>query len=357
MPVSDMLPMFGAFLAAVLAAGGIIALVAFVLQRGGTAAAPAPLRDDAVFLFQDGLLADATPAARRMITAIRSETPDLRVVAGHLSRRFPGLRERLLATGQQGDGLSPDTITGRDGSELLHIEPGHGHLRLVIDHVATTAATVDQSRIAALEEEVDVLRSIAEDAPQPIWQQEADGTLIWANRAYLALADRLSPPGPRDDPLWPAHPVMPTIYPLAETGATTVTRVQVAVPGLVEPLTYEVTSVRRTQATVHFAVDASNIVAAEQGRQRFIQTLTRTFAHLSAGLAIFDRERRLVLFNPAFLDLTTLPAIFLSQRPSVGEVLVRLRDLQMLPEPKNYIGWRDRVAALEAAAAHTCRRH
>jgi len=50
-------------------------------------------------------------------------------------------------------------------------------------------------------------------------------------------------------------------------------------------------------------------------QRNFVQTLTKTFAQLSIGLAIFNRERQLVLFNPALIDLTALPADFLTGRP------------------------------------------
>jgi PAS domain-containing protein len=353
MSVPGLLSSFGAALLAVMLAGAIIMSLSQMMRRRayGTAAATPPGDDAAaVLLFHGSMLADATPAGRRMIAAIRSDDPGLAVVAGHLARRFPGLRERLRSIEQRGDSASREVVEAGDGSERMHIDAGHGHIRLSVVPAAGTAAPPDPARVAQLEEELHTLRSLAEDAPQLIWQQDRDGNLIWANRAYLALADRIFPRSHGDDPLWPASPVMPSVGPMTEDGATFVTRVQVELPGLVEPQTYEVTSVSRGQRTVHFAVDASNIIAAEEGRQKFIQTLTKTFAHLSAGLAIFDRERRLVLFNPAFVDLTTLPPLFLSQRPSVGEVLDRLRDLHMLPEPRNYSSWRDRVAALEAAA-------
>lgn len=354
MSVLGLLPIVGAVTAAVLMAGAIIALLARVLQAapaGGVAGSGPPQKGaGAVLLFQAGILVDATPAARQMIASIRSDAPSLAIVAGHLSRRFPTLRDHLRAVEEQGDTTTSETISSSDGDDRLHIDSGHGHLRLTIERLLAESPPPDPARIAAMEEELQTLRSLAEDAPQLIWQQADDGSLTWANRAYLALADRLAPPGHADDPLWPARPILPAVKPVAEDGGTVVTRVQVDLPGLVEPQWYEVTSTRRSTHTVHFAVDASNIIAAEQGRQKFIQTLTKTFAHLSAGLVIFDRDRRLVLFNPAFLDLTALPAPFLSQRPTVGEVLDRLRDLNMLPEPKNYSTWRDRVAALEAEA-------
>ena len=81
-----------------------------------------------------------------------------------------------------------------------------------------------------------------------------------------------------------------------------------------------------------------------------MQPLTKTFAQLSIGLATFDRQRQLALFNPALIDLTSLPAEFLSARPNLLSFFDRLRDRQMMPEPKNYRSWRDQITDLVAAA-------
>jgi PAS domain-containing protein len=351
MSLQGLVPVIATISGAVLAAGLIIAFLSRILRppAGAAGSGPQTVSEGTVFLFQGGTLADATPAARQLIATIRSDAPPLSTVAGQLARRFPDLRDALHRIEEDGKTSATFSVNSADNTDRLLVEAASGHIRITLDR-GPVPANADPARLAAMEDELRILRSVAEDAPQLIWQQDDDATLVWANRAYLALADRLSSRGHSDDPLWPACPIIPDIRPVPDGGGTVVTRVPVAFPSLVEPQWYEVTSVRRGQTTVHFAVDASNIIAAEQGRQKFIQTLTKTFAHLSSGLAIYDRDRRLVLFNPAFLDLTTLPATFLSQRPSVGEVLDRLRDLQMLPEPKDYSSWRDRVAALEAAA-------
>lgn len=351
MSVQGLVPVVATIAGAVLAASAIIAFLSRILRPspGAAGSGPPPVSDGTVFLFDDGILVDATPAARQVIAPLRSDAPPLATVAGQLSRRFPGLRDALRRIEERGDPTATVTVPSTDNADRILLAAAGPRLRLTLDR-GHAPLPADPARLAAMEDELRILRSVAEDAPQLIWQQDDESTLVWANRAYLALADRLSARGQGNDPLWPARPIIPEVRPVAESGATIVTRVPVALPGLVEPQWYEVTSVRRGDTTVHFAVDASNIIAAEQGRQKFIQTLTKTFAHLSSGLAIFDRDRRLVLFNPAFLDLTTLSATFLSQRPSVGEVLDRLRDLQMLPEPKNYSSWRDRVTALEAEA-------
>lgn len=77
-----------------------------------------------------------------------------------------------------------------------------------------------------------------------------------------------------------------------------------------------------------------------------LQTLTKTFAHLSVGIAIFDKEGRMVLFNPALMDLSGLPIELLSKRPRLFDFFDQLRTQSVLPEPKDYAKWRDQFTNL-----------
>ena len=94
------------------------------------------------------------------------------------------------------------------------------------------------------------------------------------------------------------------------------------------------------------AVNVDGLIAAETAQRKFVQTLAKTFAQLSTGLAIFDRNRRLVLFNPALIDLTSLPPHFLSAQPNLQSFFDRLRDNRIMPEPKDYSSWRRQIADL-----------
>ncbi len=79
--------------------------------------------------------------------------------------------------------------------------------------------------------------------------------------------------------------------------------------------------------------------AAAQG-SGLLQTLTKTFAHLSVGIAIFDKEGRMVLYNPALMELSGLPIELLSKRPRLFDFFDQLRTEGILPEPKDYSKWR-----------------
>lgn len=345
----ELLVRIGLLLAASIAGAALIlAALSRLLNRTPAPSdqAGAVLRP-AVFVFEDGMLCDPSDEAQRLLRHQSLAENDLAAIVANLSRGFPDLGDRLNALGQEGSLRIPGIAPGAQ----IRLDAWDGFLRLEIcDQRATGDDLILALERDALEDEVATLRSIAEDAPQPIWKVDARGDLVWANRAYLGLADKLRPTQAGRDPLWPTTAVFADLQPLPDGRDSLVQRAALHLPDVSSPLWFEVTTVRRGAALVHFAVDATGMIAAEAGRQTFIQTLTKTFAHLPIGLAIFDRDRRLALFNPAFLDLTGLPVTFLSSRPLVQTFLDRLRDRNMLPEPKNYTTWRDQVAALEAAA-------
>ena len=307
---------------------------------------PQPPARRAVFLFEGGHLVDASPAARRLLPRSGGGEPDLAAVLALLSRSFGAdLAPRIAALPPGGRLVIPAT----GGADVLEASDDRGALRITLRLEGEGAALVERLSLESACEELALLRGIAEDAPQPIWALGPGGAVVWANRAYLALAD-LARGAASSDPdsgqPWPTTPVI-----AGPTDPAPSRRVALPLPGREAPMWLDVTTVQRGALSLSFATDVGDLVQAESARVHFVQALAKTFAHLSTGLAIFDRQRRLVLFNPAFGDLTGLPIAFLSARPLVHTVLDRLREAKILPEPRDYASWREEVAALEAAAA------
>jgi len=100
------------------------------------------------------------------------------------------------------------------------------------------------------------------------------------------------------------------------------------------------------------ATNAARLIESEQELQRFIQTLTETFAHLPIGLAIFDKRRDLVMFNPALEKLLDLPAEWLARRPSLMSFLDRLRNEGIMPEPQDFQSIRQEFKELESGSVN-----
>jgi len=175
-----------------------------------------------------------------------------------------------------------------------------------------------------------------ESAPCAICGIDTGGEILWRNAAFRAFSDesaaRLVATATHDRP--------PRDGPLALRD-----------PATGQDRHFDLTVTGTDGHRILYASDVTGLVRADAMRSSFIQTLTKTFADLATGLAVFDRDRRLVLFNPAMIDLTGLPAEFLSARPGLMEFFGRLRDRQVLPEPKDYASWRARINGIIETAA------
>ena len=101
-------------------------------------------------------------------------------------------------------------------------------------------------------------------------------------------------------------------------------------------------------AVVGIALDVTELAAAEAKLQQHMEAQTDTLDRLATAVAVFDREQRLAFYNSAFIRLWGLPEEWLKLRPTDSEILDRLRELQRLPEQRNYQGWkRERLGAYD----------
>ncbi|WP_245882570.1 PAS-domain containing protein [Yoonia sediminilitoris] len=301
-----------------------------------------------VFLFQDRQLIDATPEALAMITPHLDRHSHFEATLHVLGPHFPKLRETLAR-----DKIEYQRINDGGAENLwVDIQKSDGLLRLSLAAQSEdgTSGVTDVIERDIRMSELQLLRDFTQNTPQLFWQDDETGKLIWANHAYLTFCDKLLPDRQDENQIWPSEPLLPDLHESAISKTPSIRRLSVTLPDRKAEQWFDVTSMRRNDGFIHFASDANAIVRADQERRNFVQTLTKTFAQLSIGIAIFDKRRQLAMFNPALLDMTGLPIGLLSARPTVDAVLDRLRESRMLPEPKDYSSWRDQFTALEQAA-------
>lgn len=94
----------------------------------------------------------------------------------------------------------------------------------------------------------------------------------------------------------------------------------------------------------------SENIKPKTSSDRFIQTMSATFAHLQIGIAVFDRQNELSLFNPALSQHLGLRPEWLLKKPNLLGFLDKLRDTHILPEPKDYTSWRKAFFKIERSA-------
>lgn len=351
MPISLGVQLFLIFTVALIAAA-IISFHLDQLRRGSRTGASAMLEDGGgrtVFLFDDGTLVDASSSAQDLLTGRQGETSDWDHLMSVLSSHFPDIKSEMAAIG--GSGRKRLAAPNSAGLELkVDAWDGMMRLALVSKEDVDSETWVEQLRLSALAAEAQTLRGIAESSPNLIWIEGPDHQILWANRSYLALADNVSGHDADQPRPWPPRQLFEGQTVNREDAQPAKARLPLQTDTNGAAQWFDVTSAWRDGKMIHFASDCTSIVQAESAQRSFVETMGKTFAQLSIGLMIFDKQRRLMTFNPAATDLTGLPFDFLSARPVLTTVLDRLREAQMLPEPKDYSSWREEIAALESAA-------
>jgi PAS domain-containing protein len=91
----------------------------------------------------------------------------------------------------------------------------------------------------------------------------------------------------------------------------------------------------RSDATKLLALE-SELAASDAALRRLTDTLSTTFAHLSGGMAVFDADSSLHVFNSAICELFDLDPVWLASRPTISEFISKLREKRLLPERKNF---------------------
>lgn len=282
-------------------------------------------------LFREDVVVDSTDSANFILDQGNSLGTKWAEVRDRLLDQFPLLPE----TPKEGENRFFSEL---DQETMLTLTKTGATLRLEIFTQPITAEHVFEFR--RKEQRNQRIEAAIETSPNPIWEMDEKGDVIWHNPAYEKICLDTGNKVGRDCP-----------FELAPMTGTAMKSSRVSLPcddG--SRRWYEVSSKPYNHGWMHFACSIDNLVDAEMAQRNFVQTLTKTFAHLPIGLAVFDRERRLVLFNPALVDLTHLPVDFLSSKPNLLSFFDHMRENRMMPEPKNYSSWREQLTNVVSAA-------
>ena len=340
-------PLILAVIAAALCAAGIGMLALWFLPARALPAQASIFTDsdnEMLFLFDGEILVDSTANARALLAASPMHgTPWGRLMV-FLGARFENLEAHLQRL--QAEGTIELPSVGPANPMILRAENSGGLTKLSLIHADKGGQNVGGDAIAqrAMLDELALLRETVATAPMLLWRENAVGDVIWANGPYLLQACAMLDEGKELG--WP----LPRLFnrTAAKSGKD---QRQSLLTADKSALWFDISSRPEADGDLMFAIPADAAVHAETALRDFMQTLTKTFAQLPIGLAIFDRQRKLQLFNPALMDLTQLPADFLSLRPSLLAMLDAMRDRKMLPEPKDYRDWRRQIVEIEKAAA------
>lgn len=299
-----------------------------------------------VFLFDGEQMVDCNASARAVLSRSAIQGGDWQKLLGFLIKHFDKIEEKLAdlprlgalaETAEAGNGkillLQADLCAGITKITLLDPDLAEGPgVALAVSH-------------RAMETEVEDLRSAVSAVPVLIWRESTGGEVTWANNAYVFLAASALPLNRALS--WP----LPRLFERSATLQSAQGQRQSVALGPANTAWFDLVTHAESSGLLCFALPVDAAVRAENSLREFMQTLSKTFAQLPIGLAIFDKDRRLQMFNPALVELTSLPPDFLTLKPSMVSVLDAMRERGLLPEPKDYHNWRRQIIEMERAAA------
>jgi len=270
-----------------------------------------------------------------------------------LAGLIPGAAPAMDVLQRTGEAFRLEGRMGRDRLHLIGIRDGQ-ELRVTLAAADDTLDTMrmDVATLAALEAESVLLARSHATGTHLAWVLDEAGRVIWGNGPYVEEVIRRL--GPDAAAVWP----IPELFhdegepPHGPTRRCLAQREGEEARGIADAW-YEVV-VHKAQGGLRHAhaQPLDRVIEAEESLRRFIRTLTNTFTALPTGLAIFDADRNLVMFNPPLLDMTGLDGAFLAGRPHLTDVLDALREKQRLPEPRDWRSWRDALVATGTGETH-----
>ena len=178
--------------------------------------------------------------------------------------------------------------------------------------------------------------------PVPLWVRGPGGELVWINRAYAALLGR-QPDASVQQPCTDlsANREGQGLGQQAVQAGSAVTRAHyVVADGQRWFYRFHEAPVLRAGVTTGLAEDRTREAALERDLERLRAAQSALLDHLSAGIAVYESDRRLTYANIRFAALFGLDEAWLATGPAFDDVLEMLRARGRLPETPDWPRYR-----------------
>jgi signal transduction histidine kinase len=242
------------------------------------------------------------------------------------------IKNDLIALQQHGSGFNRalHTLSGR----LLFIQGRRAEAQSILwisdvqEPLAIGSAfSTERSEILA---DLNAATAILEAAPFPIWHRNADLKLRHVNSAYVKIAGGQS----ALETINEGRDIFP--HGGGENAAS------IVVEGVRRSLqVFEVPI--GSDGVGGFALDVTDREEQAAALARFSEAQRDTLDMLSAPVAIFGRDQKLMFHNLAFSRLFKLAPEWLAEKPRHGDILENLRDARLVPEQSDFAKWKHGV--------------
>ncbi|MFT5537459.1 ATP-binding protein [Parasphingorhabdus sp.] len=243
-------------------------------------------------------------------------------------------------------GGSDKALLIRGGLADQKIAPNGSALLWVFD------ATDSEGQIAKLRDEneaaraaFDALSALIEAAPVPMWHRSPDLRLTLVNSAYVAAVDadngeqviaggiELVETIDGFSPVDAAARAKQRGEPFERVVATTV--------GGERRVTQVVDVPLGKSGIAGYAIDIQELEDARREQRRFGESQRDMLDRISAGVAQFDADKSLKFCNLPFQRIFSMRQQWIAERPEFPRVLDRMREMNRIPEVRDFPEWRE----------------
>ncbi len=266
----------------------------------------------------------------------------IRAALERLRRDGTGFRLEAAASGRQ------LVVSGRrhGGLDVLWLEDA----AVLADERSRGAAVL--AALGSASRQRDLLQTVLDALPVPVWLRRSDLALSWCNRAYAAALD-----GDVETVLR-AGTELGSGKALAQRacdGGAPQTEIRRVVIGCDRHM-IEVTEVPLSApdrvapgewpALLGFSWDRTKEEALRADLARHVSAHAAVLEQLGSAIAIYGADRRLKFYNHAYVRLWGLDESWLATLPSFSEVMEELRNRRRLPEYADFPQYKKEYLAL-----------
>jgi signal transduction histidine kinase len=185
----------------------------------------------------------------------------------------------------------------------------------------------------------EILRTLIDSLPVPMWARDETGLLTFANTAYVNAVEA---PDATDA-------VENGIELFDRNARMEIARARASAKSFVGRLpaiaaghrrVFDVVDAPSGGGSAGIAIDVTEVEAMRAELARMVDAHRHILDQIATGVAIFDASHRLTFYNASFRALWELDAGFLDQSPSDSALLDELRAERKLPEQHDFRQWK-----------------
>jgi len=182
-------------------------------------------------------------------------------------------------------------------------------------------------------------RALLDIVPASVWVRGPDQALRWGNQAFLDVTD--------------AESFQNALVSNASLQRSEADLAAAALEGAVcvEAMRYALVRGERRAFSLKFvrlcdssvagvAIDVTERVRAEGQLRLNVEAAADMLDGIPLAIAVFDKEQRLDSYNGAYAAIWDFAEGWLATRPTLGEILDKLRGTRKLPEQHDYAAWK-----------------